>query len=62
MLLQDNIAVTLFINFYKLLFLGTEFSRKMLKLQVVEESKEGNKLIITDDGIRTDEEGKMSDN
>lgn len=33
-LLPDADAVSLFINFYKLLFLGTKFSKRMLKIDV----------------------------
>ena len=33
-ILPDNDAVTLFVHFYKLLFLGTKFSRRMLKVDV----------------------------
>jgi len=37
--IPDNEAIGLFINFYKLLFLGSEFSKKMLKIQL---EKDGN--------------------
>ena len=33
-LLPDADAVQLFINFYKLLFLGSKFSKRMLKIDV----------------------------
>jgi len=32
--LPDNEALPLFISFYKLLFLGSKFARKMLKIKI----------------------------
>lgn len=60
--LQDSLAVSLFVNFYKLLFLGTDFAHKMLKvtLEKGNQSNEPRKIIIND-GNKTDEEGRMSD-
>ena len=38
-LLPDNEAIELFVNFYKLLFLGTKFATKMLKITVNPQAK-----------------------
>lgn len=34
MKIPDNEVIALFVNFYKLLFLGTPFSRKVLKIKL----------------------------
>ena len=39
MIIPDNEAVQLFIHFYKLLFLGSNFAQKMLKLQIDKQEK-----------------------
>lgn len=52
----------MFISFYKLLFLGTEFAYKMLKIKVIEAKDDEPLQIILNDGTKTDEESKLSDN
>jgi len=37
--LPDNEAIELFVNFYKLLFLGTKFASKMLKITLNQQAK-----------------------
>ena len=46
----------MFINFYKLLFLGSKYARKILKLKVEKESN----IILEDGGTTTDD--NLSDN
>jgi len=60
-MLADNDAIVLFICFYKLMFLGTKFSQKMLKLQLEKEGSGAQRKIVIEDKHLTDEEGKMSD-
>jgi hypothetical protein len=43
----------MFISFYKLLFLGSKFAKKMLKLRVEKESN----IVIDEGGTTTEEEG-----
>lgn len=64
MKMDETQAIKLFVSFYKLLFLGTEFSSKMLKIKIIEKksSLDSNSIIIDNDGMKTDEESKMSDN
>ena len=38
--LPDNEAIELFVNFYKLLFLGSRFASKMLKIKLNPQAKE----------------------
>lgn len=38
-ILPDNEAIELFVNFYKLLFLGTKFASKMLKITLNQQAK-----------------------
>lgn len=57
MKIPDNEVIALFVNFYKLLFLGTPFSRKVLKIKL----EVGDKQIVINDGQLTDEEGRFSD-
>lgn len=54
-IIADNDAIFLFICFYKLMFLGTSFSKKMLKLKFEKDDKVG-KIVIKDK--LTDDEGK----
>lgn len=60
--IPDNEAIGLFINFYKLLFLGTDFAKKMLKIQI-ENTGTGDKAsanFVIDSG-KGDTDGEMSD-
>jgi hypothetical protein len=52
--IPDNEAIALFISFYKLLFLGSKFAKKMLKLKVEKESN----IVLDEVGTTTDEDGK----
>ena len=45
--IPDNEAIGLFINFYKLLFLGSDFAKKMLKIQI-DGNSSGDKNILFD--------------
>jgi len=48
MVLSDSKAVVLFVCFYKLLFLGTDFANKMLKIKLENSTKDNQirKIII----------------
>ena len=48
-IINDNEAVRMFLNFYKLLFLGTPFSEKMLNIKIEEKKKntKDNKYNVT---------------
>ena len=65
--LPDNEALLLFLNFYKLLFLGSKFARKMLKIKIEKSyNSKGQSQIdieksLATAGITTDEESKKSD-
>ena len=41
MVSDDSNAISLFVQFYKLLFLGTDFASKMLKIQLEEKKGDG---------------------
>ena len=58
MVIPDTEAVQLFINLYKLLFLGSKFAQKMLKLQIDKQDK--HLILVEKNGSTTDEE-RMSD-
>lgn len=62
-MIDDKDAVHLFLCFYKLLFLGTEFAHKMLKIKLADKQY-GNaehQLVIEDHkGNTTDEEGNQT--
>ena len=61
-ILNDYDAIVLFVCFYKIMFLGTKFSAKMLKLQLQQDNEGQQKRIyIEDKSSMTDEEGKASD-
>jgi len=52
--LLDNEAIGLFINLYKLLFLGTSFASKMLKIKTSQDGK------IVEPQISDEEEADLS--
>jgi len=62
MVVSDREAVDLFIGFYKLLFLGTDFARKMLKIKLEKGSGNEVRKIIINDHAQTDEENKSDGN
>lgn len=53
--LPDADAMTLFINFYKLLFLGSKFSRKMNKIEITDTKDIQNIMKLTEGGFTDDE-------
>jgi len=61
MILPDNEAIVLFVCFYKLLFLGSDFAHKMLKIRLEKTDPKEIAKIVIESGVSTDEEGKMSD-
>ena len=58
--IPDNEAIVMFISFYKLLFLGSKFAKKMLKLKLESSSVSSDKLIFEQVGATTDDDAKDS--
>ena len=53
-IIPDNDVVSLFISFYKLMFLGSKFAQKMLKIKL--ENSSSQKIVIDTTMISEDEQ------
>jgi hypothetical protein len=60
--IPDTEVISLFIQFYKLMFLGTRFSKKMLKIMVDKNAKDPNDQLIMEKSSKagSDDEGAIT--